>query len=136
MVLLLPTRFCEFPAMNFGTITVSWQITPVDVEVGYSTWPSLAFSPTGQPAIAYYSSVNHALRFATLNTGGTWDISTVDSDVFGELRPMPEVPLQPAQHQLFRPCSSAEPQVCAPGHACRVGHSKPAGRLGSELACV
>lgn len=65
--------------------TITWAIATVDV-AGYSTWPSLAFSPSGQAAIAYFSSLNHALRFATLNPDGTWAIETVDT-VFGDCAP-------------------------------------------------
>ena len=57
---------------------IRWHTSTVET-AGQSTWPSLAFSPSGQPAIAYYSSLNSALRFATLNADGSWAISTVDT---------------------------------------------------------
>ena len=59
-------------------LNVTWQITRID-RAGYSTWPSIAFSPSGQLGIAYFSSIHGALRFATLNSGGTWDVETVDA---------------------------------------------------------
>jgi len=57
---------------------IRWHIVTVEV-AGHSTRSSLAFSPSGRPAIAYHSSFNNALRFATLNDDGTWAISTVDT---------------------------------------------------------
>lgn len=57
---------------------IRWHVRTVET-AGQSTWSSLAFSPSGQPAIAYYSSLNSALRFATLNPDGSWAISTVDT---------------------------------------------------------
>ena len=59
---------------------IRWHVRTVET-AGQSTWSSLAFSPSGQPAIAYYSSLNSALRFATLNPDGSWAISTVDTVV-------------------------------------------------------
>src|SRR5215467_1585793 len=59
-------------------MSISWQIVTVE-GVGELTRPSLAFSPSGQPAIAFYSSWKQALRFATLNNVGTWTIGNVDS---------------------------------------------------------
>src|SRR4051812_16473245 len=59
-------------------MAISWQISTVEV-AGYSTWSSLAFSPSGQAAIAYHSSDNHEVRFATLNPDGTWAIETIDT---------------------------------------------------------
>lgn len=55
------------------------QIATVEGAGFSSTRSSLAFSPSGKPAIAYHSSFNNALRFATLNDDGTWAISTVDT---------------------------------------------------------
>jgi hypothetical protein len=63
----------------------NWQIEAVEA-AGYSTWPSLAFSPAGQPAIAYHSSDNHALRFAEKQVDRSWSISTVDT-VWGDSYP-------------------------------------------------
>src|SRR4051812_288040 len=59
-------------------LNVSWQISAIDT-AGYSTWPSTAFSPTGQLAVAFFASSFTALRFATLNAGGNWDVETVDA---------------------------------------------------------
>jgi hypothetical protein len=39
----------------------------------------VAFSPLGQVAVAYHSSSNRELRFATLNADGTWAVETVDA---------------------------------------------------------
>jgi hypothetical protein len=64
---------------------IRWQIASVET-AGQATWPSLAFSPSGQAAIAFHSSLNNALRFATLNADGTWAISTVDA-VFSDCKP-------------------------------------------------
>jgi hypothetical protein len=58
-------------------MSISWQIVTVE-GVGQLTRPSLAFSPSGQPAIAFYSSWKQALRLATLNNVGTWTIGDVD----------------------------------------------------------
>lgn len=60
------------------TPTIDWQITTVDI-IGYSTWPSLAFSPSGQAAVAFHSSLYRGLRYATRNPGGSWDLGTVDT---------------------------------------------------------
>jgi hypothetical protein len=65
--------------------TISWQISTVEI-AGYSTWSSLAFSPSGQAAVAYFSSINSALRFATQNPDGTWAVGTVDT-VSGDCAP-------------------------------------------------
>ncbi len=57
---------------------IRWQISTVE-RAGLSTQSSVAFSPTGRVAVAYYSSVNHALRFAIETETALWDISTVDT---------------------------------------------------------
>ena len=61
-----------------AAMRIRWHVRTVET-AGQSTWSSLAFSPSGQPAIAYYSSLNSALKFATLNPDGSWAISTVDT---------------------------------------------------------
>jgi hypothetical protein len=43
---------------------ITWQITVVG-KVDRATKPSLAFSPSGQAGIAYHSSLQQALKFAT-----------------------------------------------------------------------
>src|SRR3954470_15240449 len=63
--------------MPLNLLAITWDIASVE-EAGYSTWSSLAFSPSGQPAIAYYSSLKHALRFAEQDSHGAWEVSTVD----------------------------------------------------------
>jgi hypothetical protein len=55
-----------------------WQLTTVDT-AGRATRCSLAFSPSGNPGLAYYSSFNDELRYATLRDDGSWDISRVDA---------------------------------------------------------
>jgi hypothetical protein len=64
--------------MPLNPLLMIWQVTALEV-AGYSTWPSLAFSPSGQLAVAYHSSMNTALRYAVRDTGGNWAISTVDA---------------------------------------------------------
>ena len=59
-------------------LSISWQISKVGT-AGYSTWSSVAFSRLGQVAVAYHSSSNRELRFATLNADGTWAVETVDA---------------------------------------------------------
>src|SRR5262245_22222104 len=78
----LCSRFlCAAHCLRPGhAMRIRWHISTVET-AGQSTWSSLAFSPSGQPAIAYYSSLNSALRFATLNADGSWAISTVDTVV-------------------------------------------------------
>ena len=66
-------------------LAIDWQIEAVEV-AGNSTQPSLAFSPSGQPAIAYHSSQNDGLRFAEKQVDGSWGISTVDN-VNGDISP-------------------------------------------------
>ena len=67
------------------SMTISWEIHTVEV-AGYSTWSSLAVSPAGRIGVAYYSSIIHALRFATLSSGHVWAIETVDTS-FGDAAP-------------------------------------------------
>src|SRR3954469_3420562 len=55
--------------MPLNLLAITWDIASVE-EAGYSTWSSLAFSPSGQPAIAYSSSLKHALRFAEQDSHG------------------------------------------------------------------
>ena len=65
---------------------IRWHIAAVE-RAGYSsTRSSLAFSPSGKPAIAYHSSFDNALRLGTLNDDGTWAISTVDT-AFSDCKP-------------------------------------------------
>src|SRR3954470_6979650 len=68
--------------MPLNLLAITWDIASVE-EAGYSTGSSLAFSPSGQPAIAYYSSLKHAIRFAEQDSHGTWEVSTVDT-LFGD----------------------------------------------------
>jgi hypothetical protein len=72
------------PPVN-AVVAAAWQISIVEI-AGFSNWPSLAFSPSGQAAIAYYSSTDHALRFARLGAGGAWELSTVET-LFGDCAP-------------------------------------------------
>jgi hypothetical protein len=64
---------------------VLWRIETIE-RAGLSTQSSIAFSPTGRVAVAYYSSMNHALRVAIETGGPAWDVSTVDT-VPGDCRP-------------------------------------------------
>lgn len=57
---------------------IRWQISSIE-RAGLSTQSSVAFSPSGRAAVAYYSSLNNALRFAMETGGALWDISTVQS---------------------------------------------------------
>jgi hypothetical protein len=57
---------------------VRWQISTIE-RAGFSTQSAVAFSPTGGAAVAYYSSVNNALRFAMETDSALWDISTVET---------------------------------------------------------
>jgi hypothetical protein len=41
-----------------------WSIERVDSDGDVGSWSSLAFGPTGQPAIAYYNATDHSLKFA------------------------------------------------------------------------
>lgn len=84
--LVRPETVREVFVMPLNLTSITWQITDVDV-AGYSTWPSLAFSPSGQASVAYYSSDNKALRFATLNPDGvTWAVNHVDT-LNGDCKP-------------------------------------------------
>jgi hypothetical protein len=58
---------------------INWTVAQVDV-VGFSIWPSLSFSPSGKLAIAFFARPG-VLRFAELNSSGSWIVSTVDSNV-------------------------------------------------------
>ena len=57
-------------------MSLPWQISTVDSVGG--AYCSLAQSPTGQPAISYYGTTNHDLKFAQFN-GSIWELTTVDS---------------------------------------------------------
>jgi hypothetical protein len=66
-------------------MNISWQITTVSEKtVAIPTQPKLAFSPSGRPGIAYFSSITDDLRFATLNDDGTWAISIAATKPGGE----------------------------------------------------
>jgi len=58
--------------------TSPWNIVQVDPNVGFSSYPSLAFDPQGKPAIAYDSAEGYELRYAHFN-GTAWDITVVQS---------------------------------------------------------
>ena len=59
-------------------MSLTWQISTVE-RVGDLTKPSLAFTPSGQAIIAFFSSNAQALRFGALDSGGNWTISNVDT---------------------------------------------------------
>jgi hypothetical protein len=69
------------------SIGITWQITPIVEGSGYSTEPSLAFSPSGQPSIAYSAGFAQALRLATLGGNGIWTFETADKGFFGANTP-------------------------------------------------
>lgn len=58
----------------------------VDSQGFTGTYNSLAFSPSGFPAIAYWQASNQDLKFAEFD-GTMWNISTVDFDGFTGLDP-------------------------------------------------
>src|SRR5262245_34406834 len=64
---------------------IRWRIATIE-RAGLSTQSSIAFSPTGRVAVAYYSSVHQALRLALETDSPLWDISTVDT-VPGDCQP-------------------------------------------------
>jgi len=67
-------------------LTIAWQISTIEV-AGFSTWPSIAYSPVGELSVAYHSSNFRTLRLATLNGAGTWDIDTPEFDLDGDSSP-------------------------------------------------
>ena len=67
-------------------LTILWQISTIE-DAGFSTWPSLAYSPTGQLSVAYSSSNLHLLRVATRNAAGAWDLDTVDINLHSDAAP-------------------------------------------------
>ena len=69
-----------------ANLTIAWQISTIEF-AGFSTWPSVAYSPAGQLSVAYHCSNFHTLRLATLNAAGTWDVDTADIHLLGESSP-------------------------------------------------
>ena len=61
-----------------------WTTTTIDSEGNAGTYTSLAFSPSGQPAISYYDLDNDDLKYATINRstifGDVWTTTTIDSE--------------------------------------------------------
>jgi hypothetical protein len=68
-----------------GGRNLAWDISTVDT-AGFSTWPSLAYSPSGQITVAYFSSDRSALRYARRNPDGTWSATNV-ADANGDCAP-------------------------------------------------
>jgi hypothetical protein len=89
-------------------LAISWQILTVE-EAGFSTWASLAVTPGGVIAVAYYSSSNGGVRYAEL-ANGAWNIASVDS-TGGECSPF-------LRFRLGRPCISYSARV-QPGDTAR-----------------
>jgi hypothetical protein len=84
------------------SIRITWQITPIVEGSGYSTEPSLAFSPSGQPSIAYSAGFARALRLATLGGNGIWTFETADEGSFGANTPSLRFRFnQPAVRYIF-----------------------------------
>ncbi|RME70579.1 MAG: hypothetical protein D6781_06080 [Verrucomicrobia bacterium] len=77
--------FWDHIATVMGAV-LPWEITEIaDTQVGSvaSMRHSLAFSPDGQPAVAFYDDVDgttSALKFATFD-GSAWQVTTVATDV-------------------------------------------------------
>jgi hypothetical protein len=65
-------------------VAISWAIKVVEYDIGYSTRPRLQFDRFGQPAIAYYSTFQQGIRFASRTAAGDWIKSTVVSGLAGE----------------------------------------------------
>jgi hypothetical protein len=68
-------------AISTGTETApAWTIQTVDTSGDVGKFPSLAFAPDGQPAIAYYDDTNDDLKFAKYNAGsGQWVVTPVET---------------------------------------------------------
>ena len=68
--------------LSIGQTTgaLPWGITFVDHAGNFGGFPSLAFTPGGNPAISYYDRNTTDLKYAVFN-GSTWTTSTVDSGV-------------------------------------------------------
>ena len=64
-------------------ITITWQKSTADFTDDVAMNTSLAFSPAGQPAIAYLQAATHELKIAQLNDDGSWAITTVDTGLSG-----------------------------------------------------
>lgn len=60
---------------NAGVV-IPWRVTTVD-GIGEVAPRGLAFSPSGQPAIAYYDTAADDLKYAAFN-GNSWQITPVD----------------------------------------------------------
>lgn len=61
-----------------SSLSLPWNIVTVDSANSVGTFLSMAFSPAGQPAIAYYKISGADLKFASYN-GSTWEIEEADS---------------------------------------------------------
>lgn len=72
--------------MPLTVATITWQVSRIEF-AGHSTWASLAFSPSGQAAVAFHASSQKALRFATLNAAGGWDIESIETPLYGQSFP-------------------------------------------------
>ena len=96
------------------SIGITWQITPIVEGSGYSTEPSLAFSPSGQPSIAYSAGFAQALRLATLAGTALWTFETADKRIFRRKHALSALPLQPARCQLYFPLRFLGPSGSRP----------------------
>ncbi len=63
--------------LSAATVDFAWNLQIVDPEPNRGGDTSLAFDPSGQPAVSYYDEVNSALKYASFD-GTKWTTTTVD----------------------------------------------------------
>jgi hypothetical protein len=57
----------------------TWNLTTVDSRFTTGYYPSLAYDPSGRPAISYYYKNAGDLRIAALDSSDHWDVTFVDT---------------------------------------------------------
>lgn len=69
------------PSMvKLATLTgVNWSFETLSSDVGITLACSLAITPTGHPAVAYFDQVNGDMKYTVFN-GTSWSTTTVDAD--------------------------------------------------------